>query len=170
MHSLHVSQISRTTGFFSRSKTTSAETLHNMLHISVKMLHISVKLLHIKLTKYHSMISICISLSTTVRDIPYTLSTCWANLEHVGHFVTKYNIICQNVSHIVTHKCEIVTHKCENVTHNGEIVAQKFENVAHLPCYARQCFDRLQYTSTVTILPSKPCDIISVLSSISGNE
>jgi hypothetical protein len=35
--------------FFSRSKTSSAKTVHKMLHINVKMLHIDVKLLHILL-------------------------------------------------------------------------------------------------------------------------
>ena len=60
-----------------------------LLHITVKLLHISVKLLHIKITIYHSKIFLCISLSATVRDITYTLSTCTTHVEHVGHFVTK---------------------------------------------------------------------------------
>jgi len=60
-----------------------------MLHISVKMLHISVKLLHIKLTKYHSKIYFCISLSATVHDIIYMLSTCITLFEHERLFVTQ---------------------------------------------------------------------------------
>jgi len=55
-----------------------------MLQTSVKMLHISVKLLHIKLTKYHSKKYFCISLSATVHDIIYMLSTCITLFKHEG--------------------------------------------------------------------------------------
>jgi hypothetical protein len=48
-----------------------------------------VKLLHIKITIYHSKTFLCRSVSATVSDITYTLSTCTTHFEHVGHFETE---------------------------------------------------------------------------------
>jgi hypothetical protein len=56
---------------FARSKTSSAKTIHNMIHISVKMLHRCEIVTHTP-QEYTMLRHIsCISISATMRDITH---------------------------------------------------------------------------------------------------